>query len=243
MIDEKSMTIKECIFQRRTVRKYNKEKIPENILCEIIEAGLYAPSACNFQAWKVIVLEDDTKRDFIKLYGNGPRGGKPMIEDCQQGILMTYRNDLGVSGRRYNDYIQSAAAAIQNMILMASSLGVGCCWICDLPDENGIKRLLEIPENYDVIAFVSMGYPITGATSTLASQRYHYGSEWEYKQHKRRYTFEQFVSKNRFTSVNGDSTFANYPLYDWKARLKEKIPALYGIIQVLKKRETPNASK
>lgn len=242
-MSENLMTIKECIFERRTVRKYNEEKIPEKILYEIIKAGLYAPSACNFQAWKVIVLEGDTKGKFVKLYGNGSRGGRPMIENCQQGILMTYRNDLGVSGRRYDDYIQSAAAAIQNMILMASSFGIGCCWICDLPDENGIKRLLEIPENYDVIAFVSMGYPIAGSTTTLASQRYHYGSEQEFKQHKRRYTFEQFVSINQFTRVSGDSTFANYPLYDWKAKLKEKIPVLYGIIQVLKKRETPNALK
>ena len=241
-MNTKELTLNECIYNRRTVRKYTGEIIPDNVLKEILKAAVYAPSACNFQAWKIIVLNDqDKKKEFVKAYGKGPRGGKPRIESCQQGVLMTYRNDLGVSGRRYGDYIQSAAAAIQNMILMAENYGVGCCWICDLPDAAEIRRIFSIPNTYDIIAFVSMGYPVIKQGTSISSQIYHYGSEENYINHKRRYTMEQFVSFNQFCTINGDSSQAKYPKYNTLAKLKEKYPTLYGVIQIVKKRGTPNS--
>ena len=227
----KEMNVKECIYGRRSIRKYNESKITDDELKEIISAGIHAPSACNFQAWKFIVLNSDEKKhEFLEAYGNDPRGGKPMIENSQQGILVTYRNDLGVSGRALCDYIQSAAAAIQNMLLMATSLGIGSCWICDLPKMDTMRKVFHIPSNYDVIAYVSLGYPVSGGgTSSIASQVYHYGSEENFKLHKRRYTYEQCVSYNEFTIVDGDSTMGKYPIRDYKAKLKEKYPHLYTL--------------
>lgn len=237
------ISIKDCIYGRRTVRKYTDERIPDEIMREILNAAVHAPSACNFQAWKFIVLNDETKKqEFLNEYGDGCRGGRPMIENCQQGVLVTYRNDLGVSGRVFSDYIQSAAAAVQNILLMASAYGIGCCWICDLPKPEKIRKVFQIPENYDVIAFVSMGYPQKNSTSA-ASQLYHYGSQENFKLHKRRYTFEQFVSYNSFERVEGDSTYGKYPKYNQISKLKNRFPRLYGFYQKMKRRVTPNADK
>ncbi len=242
-MNPEEMSLKDCIFGRRTIRKYTDDPIPEPVMHEILTAALHAPSACNFQAWKFIVLNDEKKKaEFLEAYGTGPRGGRPMIENCRQGVLVTYRNDLGVSGRGFSDYIQSAAAAIQNMLLMASSYGIGCCWICDLPEPDKIRTVFHIPENYDVIAFVSMGYPQKSGT-TAASQAYHYGSEEKFKQHKKRYSFEQFVSYNQFERIPGDSTYARYPRYNRVAKLKSRFPGLYGFYQKLRHRVTPNADQ
>lgn len=236
------VSIKECIYGRRTLRRYSEKVVSDEIVRDIIMAGLQAPSACNFQAWKFIVLDNvEKKAEFIAAYGTGPRGGRPMIENCSKGVLVTYRNDLGVSGRKLSDYIQSAAAAIQNMILYATACGVGCCWICDLPSVEETRKVFNIPENYDVVAFVSMGYPTEGKGTSTASQLYHYGSEENFRMHKRRYSFEQFVSYNEFVRVEGDSSYAKYPKYNAVSKLKEKYPSLYGFYQKLRKRVTPNS--
>ena len=52
---------------------------------------------------------------------------------------------------------------------------------------------------------------------------------------------EQFVSFNQFCTINGDSSQAKYPKYNTLAKLKEKYPTLYGVIQIVKKRGTPNS--
>ena len=66
-------------------------------------------------------------------------------------------------------------------------------------------------------------------------------SEENYINHKRRYTMEQFVSFNQFCTINGDSSQAKYPKYNTLAKLKEKYPTLHGVIQIVKKRGTPNS--
>ena len=60
----------------------------------------------------------------------------------------------------YHDSIQSAAASIQNMILTAHSMGAGRCWICRLPRRKELRRILNIPKQYDPIAYIAMGYYI-----------------------------------------------------------------------------------
>ena len=62
-MDEKlSLTVKDCIYARRTIRKYTDEKVSDEDMKEILMAGLQAPSACNFQAWKFIVVNTEEKR-------------------------------------------------------------------------------------------------------------------------------------------------------------------------------------
>lgn len=232
----KKMPIEECIFGRRTIRQYTDKSIPQDVLDKILEAGLYAPSACNFQAWKIIVVnEEKIKKDVIALYGKKSRGGVSIIEACRQFLVMTYRNDLDVSGRIVGDYIQSAAAAIQNMLLMAYSYGIGCCWICDLPKVKEVRHVLNIPDNYDVIAFVSLGYPKGSVGSCSESQIYHYGSEENFRKHKRRYTKEQFISYNSFMAVEGDSTYGRYPQKSLRNTLYKRFPFLDKIRNAIKR--------
>lgn len=195
------MDIKNAIYGRRSIRNYTDKVIPEATLKEIIHAGTYAPSACNFQAWKFIIIDESSIKNKI-IAG----GGSPVINKSPQGILVVYRNDLFVDGKKHKDYIQSAAAAIQNMLLMAYSFDIASCWLCNLPSSKEMRSILGIPNNYDVIAYIVLGYPIEGTGSNNQQMSYHYGNETDFISHKRRFTEEQVICHNQFKSVEGDST-------------------------------------
>lgn len=177
------MQIEEAIYGRRSIRSFSNDQVSDELLQKIIHAGVYAPSACNFQAWKFIIIDDDRIKDEIV-----SRGGSAIIKKSPQGILVIYRNNLMVTGHKHFDYVQSAAASIQNMLLMAYSLGVASCWICNLPSSKELRPVLDIPKDYSVIAYIALGYSTEGTGSTTAQMKYHYGNTDSFIKHKRRFS-------------------------------------------------------
>ncbi|MBW2989710.1 nitroreductase family protein [Candidatus Woesearchaeota archaeon] len=145
------MELTEAIYGRRSVRRFIKKDIEPEKLRKIISAGTFAPSACNIQGWKFIVVDNQRLKERLV-----NKGTIEFIKFAPIGILVLYDN---VSGNPdYEDYIQSASAAIQNMILTSHSLGIGSCWICHLPSKKSLRKLFHIPSCYDPIAYVALGY-------------------------------------------------------------------------------------
>ena len=211
------MEFNECLFGRRTIRNFTDEPVPENTIRDIVNAAIHAPSACNFAAWKFIVVTNDTP--------NKDKLRNPLILKAPYGILVVYRNDLFVTGRVLGDYIQSAAAAIENMLLYITSVGLGGCWICGLPSAKMLKKTFLIPDNFDIIGYVAFGHPHVGNESSKDAMIYHYGDEKNFKAHKRRYSIDQVICKDKFSIVEGDCTHTKYPtrtkklLQEWKNRI------------------------
>ena len=145
------MEIKEAIYGRRSIRRYSQEPVPKDILLEIIQAGTWAPSACNIQGWKFIII--DEKGKFASMVKNGAAS---FLKDVNQAILVLYDNRT--DNLEYQDYIQSASACVQNMLLMAYSLNVGACWVNFLPTKKVLRRIFSIPDTYSPIALVTVGY-------------------------------------------------------------------------------------
>ncbi len=146
------MDLENAIFGRRSIRFYDKTKmVEEAIIKEIIYAGTWAPSACNVQGWKFIVIDDKNVFDKIIKYG-----AATFLNSVNQAILVVYDNRT--DNMEYMDYIQSAGACIENMLLKAYSLGVGTCWVNNLPEKKKLKKILNIPWNYEPIALISIGY-------------------------------------------------------------------------------------
>ena len=219
------MELSECLFSRRSIRNYSDKVVSEEELKSVLEAGMFAPSACNFQAWKFIVIKDEEKRKALK---------NAIIARAPICILVVYRNDLDVSGRIHSDYVQSASAAIQNMLLMAHEKGLGCCWICDYPKQEAIRETFHIPNNFDTIGCIAMGYPKVGKENSSVNMVYHYGSEEAFNEHKRRFSFNQVVCENVFSHVDGDCMDTKYPkktlfsnqvkfVKRWKIRIENKL--------------------
>ncbi len=145
------MDINKAIYNRRSVRKFTDKKIEKEKILKIIDAANQAPSACDIQGWRFIVIN---KKKLIERLVN--QGAASFIKNAPLGILVLYDNRSDEF--EYLDYIQSASAAIQNMLLKAVELGLGSCWVCHLPPKKQIRKLFNIPEYYDPIAYIPLGY-------------------------------------------------------------------------------------
>jgi len=146
------MEINEAIKLRRSVRKFSSKQVPKELLNEIIHSGAWAPSACNGQDWHFIIIDDDQLKK--SLYGHG---GSAVLKGAPTVILVLYSNQT--LNLEYADHVQSASAAIQNMLLAACERGLASCWICHLPSKRVLRKLFFIPNFYDPIAAVALGYP------------------------------------------------------------------------------------
>jgi nitroreductase len=138
------MELDEAIKGRRSIRKYTSKPVPMKLVREVLEAGTWAPSAKNGQQWRFTVLTDNAKQKLTMLFGSelekiaGKIGMENMgssfgscriMEEAPVLIIVWNANE---SKYLEESSLQSVAAAIQNMLLKAYSLGLGSLWICDV---------------------------------------------------------------------------------------------------------------
>lgn len=180
MIDEKLIDI---IKSRRSVRSFDQSKeVKKELIWKIIESANWAPSACNSQAWHFIVIDDRSiLNDLVEK-------GLKKAKDTPVLILVCYRRYVKKQpiNPYLDDQVQSASAAIQNLLLTAHNLGLGTCWI------NGInipvKNFLKIPFGYEFVAMIRLGYP----------------SKSEPGQQPRKYAVDDIISYNQLTLPKKD---------------------------------------
>tara|TARA_Y100000310_G_C20651320_1_gene799582 strand:- start:1364 stop:2005 length:642 start_codon:yes stop_codon:yes gene_type:complete len=151
------MELNECIFTRRSVRKFLDQHVEWDKVGEILEAGRAAPSAGNLQNWKfIVVLEQETRKKIadacLQQYwmANAP----VHIIICSEPIKG--KRFYGIRGERLYS-VQNCAAVAENMLLMAHSLGLGACWIGAF-DEDGLKSTLGIIEEVRPQIILAIGY-------------------------------------------------------------------------------------
>jgi nitroreductase len=197
------MELQKAIFERRTVRSFLDKPVSFEIIKELIGAAIYAPSACNQQAWKFILIESsDLKEEICINYGS------PFISQSPSGILVLYRNDVSLNYRMYKDHIQSSSAAIQNILLTAFEKGLGACWICDLPSPQHIRKVLNIPRCYEVIAYIALGYPKKYLSSDTI--RHYDGDVEKTRIRERKYSVEEVLSLNKFDDSFDEKQIKKY---------------------------------
>lgn len=147
----------QAIIDRRSIRKYKAENVLQPIIEEIIKAGILAPSSKNRQPWKFIVVTGASKTDMLETMRKGLEREKvnPFLPDSakylsgaeytldimwQAPIVIFIVNSLGLNvncsltpEEHINEICnaQSIGAAIENMTLTATELGLGSLWICD----------------------------------------------------------------------------------------------------------------
>jgi nitroreductase len=146
------MDIIESIRRRRSVRLFEEKPVPLETLKELIRFGVMAPSATNRQGWYFIIVTDpDLRRMFVE------KGGSRVILNAPAGLLAVYSTLTW--NAFYHDEVQSAAAAIENILLMVEVYGLGACWTCQLPPPHELARRLGIPRGYRAMAYIALGYP------------------------------------------------------------------------------------
>ncbi len=150
-------TVFEAIKTRRSVRKYQGKLIPRELTTKVIDAGRFAPSAGNLQNWKFILCEKQSVKNGIA----DACLQQWWISSAPSIIIIVAEPDkakrfYGLRGERLYT-IQNIAAAAQNMLLCAHSLGLGACWVGAF-DEDKMSRVCSIPEEYRPQAVITLGY-------------------------------------------------------------------------------------
>ncbi|MCX6710453.1 MAG: nitroreductase family protein [Candidatus Woesearchaeota archaeon] len=152
------MELLEAVHSRRSVRKFTEEPVAWGDVVSIIESGMSAPSSGNLQNWKFVIVTDENKRRQIAeacLQQYWLEKAPIIIVVCSptEKINQYY----GMRGERLYA-IQNCAAAVENMLLTAHSLGLGSCWVGAF-DENAVQRVLENPDNVRIETIIPIGHP------------------------------------------------------------------------------------
>ena len=145
------------LFSRRSIRAYQPEEVGENLVRDLLEAAMAAPSAVAKDPWEFVVLRN---RDMLVKVSEGLPNGK-MLADAPVGVVVC--GDLRrAHGEHLSYLLQDCAAAIENLLLAASTLGLGACWLGVHPREERVKHLrslLSIPDAVIPVAAIAIGWP------------------------------------------------------------------------------------
>jgi nitroreductase len=148
--------------QRYSCRSYNGEIVSRENLITCIEAARQAPSACNSQPARFFVTN---KKDLIKDIadrGMGKLIPNKWLINC--GAIVVIANDIPIlskvgsliSSINYNE-IDSGIAG-EHLVLQASVMGIGSCWIGWFKEKE-IKKIMDIPKNLKIVSIISLGFP------------------------------------------------------------------------------------
>jgi len=147
------MDVSQAISVRRSVRAYNAQDIDEEKLNKVLEAGRLAPSASNSQDWKFIVVKDnDTRARLAQAASQQAFVGEAPI------IIVACATRQSIMSCGQPRHTVDLSIAMSFMILQATELGLGTCWIGAF-DEGEVKSILGIPESVRVVAITPLGYP------------------------------------------------------------------------------------
>jgi nitroreductase len=145
--------ILEAIVKRYSVRHYKDQPVEDDKLAEVLEAGRQAPSGCNIQPWKVVVVRDRaTIRSLVHAIG-----GQQFVEQASV-LIVACKNGEGYHiGNQHDGAIIDIAIALDHMTLQAASMDLGTCWLGNF-DGDEVRALLGIPRENPVVAILALGY-------------------------------------------------------------------------------------
>ena len=147
----------DLIFNRRSIRKYEDKGISREVINDIMEAAMSAPSAVNRKPYEFIIIDDKNTLKEVAQYL--PNGG--FLSKAPLGIIVC--GDIKSAHAESLSYmLQDCSAAIENLLVAVSGLGLGACWLGVHPKEDriaGLKSIFNFPENIIPISVISVGYP------------------------------------------------------------------------------------
>ena len=131
------MNTLDAIRSRRSIRKYNPDKIiPREDLQQMLEAAMMAPSACNTRPWEFVVVESrEIKEKIMEIHPY-----TKMLKTASAAIIVCGKPDAQ-EGICHGFWPQDCGAAIQNLLLAAKELGYGTCWCGCYPQMERAEAL------------------------------------------------------------------------------------------------------
>jgi nitroreductase len=183
MVDGKTML--EIILSRQSDRSYSDKPVEKEKMERIIEAARMAPSACNAQPWKFIVVTDQELLNQLSLAASAKLLGMNSFVGQAPVQIIVVRENANISARagavvKNKDYsLIDIGIASENICLQARAEGLGSCMIGWF-DEKKVRKILQIPSSKRVELIITLGYPAKEVRE------------------KKRKTVEEVVSWNRY---------------------------------------------
>lgn len=159
------METKDCILNRRSVRKFTKEPVPHELLQQVIQLASYAPSWKNTQISRYIAIEDPEIlgkicADYV------PEHNANIIGTCGTLIAQAFvksrsgfnRDGSYTTDRKDGWQYYDCGIACQTLCLAAHDLGLGTV-VMGVFDREGLEQYLQIPESQELMALIAIGYP------------------------------------------------------------------------------------
>lgn len=149
--------VKENIMSRKSVRKFLDEPVPNDVLESVLKAGMAAPSAMNRQPWAIEVVND--KEILNGLSAMLPYG---RLETAPVAIIVCGDMSKTLEGDARDFWVVDCSMMAENILLAAHAHGLGAVFTGAWPTkERGdkVKEYLGMPENYEVLGVIPMGYP------------------------------------------------------------------------------------
>lgn len=159
------MDLFECIQNRRSIRRFKPQRVGREEIERLIDSARWAPSWNNCKAVRYIAVENPAERKLISERLVAPEnvsivGGAPLL--LVLSIVKNrsgYERDGTTSTAKGSSWeMFDTGLACQNICLAAEALGLGTCIMASF-DEDGVSRLVELPEDELIVALVACGYP------------------------------------------------------------------------------------
>jgi len=156
------------IANRRSVRKYLARPVGREKILSCLESARVAPSACNKQPWRFMVVDDPRKKEgvcraafrFPPAFNAFALQAPVIIVVIADVDFMTHQIFGGIQGVPY--YLLDIGAAIENFMLQAVSEGLGTCWLGWF-DERAVKIFLKLSPKKKIVSLLTLGYPADGS--------------------------------------------------------------------------------
>lgn len=141
------MEFDDVLKKRRSIRKYKDAPVSREAVLEVLEAARIAPSAGHRQPWHFVVVEDG---ETIKKLA----GGRKWAADAPV-MVVSLADEVASPSWCLND----VGIAFEHLVLAATNLGLGTCWMGLSRRDAEVRELLGVPERVKVIALTPLGYP------------------------------------------------------------------------------------
>jgi nitroreductase len=152
------MDFEEVIKKRRTIRRFKPKPVDLEILKKLVNYGRIAPQGSNIQALEYVIVASDKMRSemfpLVKWAGALPAE----IREPEEGRRPTAYIVVLLNNEIKNQADTDCGAAIENILLGLTNLGLGACWQGAI-DRPRIHTLLDLPKNFEVKYVISLGYP------------------------------------------------------------------------------------
>lgn len=154
------MSFVDLVEKRYSVRKFSELEVEKDKIIQILEAARLAPSAVNFQPVHFIVVTDERLKD--KISTTYPRD---WFKEAPVVIIALGDREASWKRKDGKDHLDvDVAIAVDHLILAASELGLGTCWVCAF-DAQKLQQILDLPNHLEPIALIPLGYPQAGQTT------------------------------------------------------------------------------